>query len=185
MASEGRAGLLPIPCCARNTGSVARLQASHMPIVAERSSPSQSTREGGLGPSQPTAQPVDSAPSCPASLSGQALRRHSSSVRAVCVSAHVRICAGGDQQWSSLPRQLRICPVVTINPPITLIATTRPRMPFTVPASCCVVCSVGRKTSSSRVLNRQSRPFRSWDGEFQHPPHKGDTAYRGRPQERT
>jgi hypothetical protein len=29
-----------------------------------------------------------------------------SSVRAVCVNAHVRICAGGDQRWSSLPRQL-------------------------------------------------------------------------------
>jgi hypothetical protein len=28
-----------------------------------------------------------------------------SEVRAVCVNALVRICAGGDQQWSSLPRQ--------------------------------------------------------------------------------
>ena len=27
-------------------------------------------------------------------------------VRAVCVNALVRICAGGDQRWSSLPRQL-------------------------------------------------------------------------------
>jgi hypothetical protein len=36
---------------------------------------------------------VDSAPSCSASLSRQALRRPSSSVRAVCVNAHVRICA--------------------------------------------------------------------------------------------
>jgi len=26
-------------------------------------------------------------------------------LRAVCVNALVRICAGGDQQWSSLPRQ--------------------------------------------------------------------------------
>jgi hypothetical protein len=33
-------------------------------------------------------------------------RRHSSTVRAVCVKAPVRICAGGDQRWSSLPRQL-------------------------------------------------------------------------------
>ena len=32
------------------------------------------------------------------------LRRHSSSVRAVCVNALARICAGGDQRWSSLPR---------------------------------------------------------------------------------
>src|SRR4029077_11797831 len=38
---------------------------------------------------------------------------HPSLVRAVCVNAPVRICAGGDQQWSSLPRQLplnRIAP---------------------------------------------------------------------------
>jgi hypothetical protein len=40
------------------------------------------------------------------SLSPRPLRRHSSSVRAGCVNALVRICAGGDQQWSSLPRQL-------------------------------------------------------------------------------
>jgi hypothetical protein len=33
-------------------------------------------------------------------------RRHSSTVRAVCVKAPVRICAGGDQRWSSLPRQV-------------------------------------------------------------------------------
>ena len=33
------------------------------------------------------------------------LCRYSSLVRAVCVNAPVRICAGGDQRWSSLPRQ--------------------------------------------------------------------------------
>jgi hypothetical protein len=32
--------------------------------------------------------------------------RHSSKVGAVCVKAPVRFCAGGDQRWSSLPRQL-------------------------------------------------------------------------------
>jgi len=51
MASEGRAGLLPIPCCAREHWSAAGLQASRMPTVAERSRPSQSTRANGLGPS--------------------------------------------------------------------------------------------------------------------------------------
>jgi hypothetical protein len=59
-----------------NTGQTARLEASGMPTVAERSRPSQSTRAGGLGSSQVTAQPVDSAPACPASLSRQELRRH-------------------------------------------------------------------------------------------------------------
>jgi RNA-directed DNA polymerase len=57
------------PCCARKHRSVARLQASRMPTMAERLSPSQSTRAGGMGSSQPTVEPVDSAPSCPASLS--------------------------------------------------------------------------------------------------------------------
>jgi hypothetical protein len=33
------------------------------------------------------------------------VRRYSSIVRAVCVNAPVRICAAGDQRWSSLPRQ--------------------------------------------------------------------------------
>jgi hypothetical protein len=39
---------------------------------------------------------------CAASTS---FRRDSSTVRAVCVNAPVRICAGGNQRWSSLPRQ--------------------------------------------------------------------------------
>src|SRR5207253_7389904 len=79
-------------------GHVTGVQTCALPISSHlRFSSSQSTRAGGMGPSQPTAQPVDSAPTCSASLSRQALRRHSSSVRAVCVNAHVRICAGGDQ----------------------------------------------------------------------------------------
>ena len=80
-----------------NTGQLRIFQASHLPVVAERSRPSQSTRAGGLGPSQPTAQPVDSATHAFCILILTTLRRHSSSVRAVCVNAHVRICAGGDQ----------------------------------------------------------------------------------------
>src|SRR5215469_7645866 len=34
------------------------------------------------------------------------LCRYTSPVRAVCVNAHVRICAGGAEQSASLPRQL-------------------------------------------------------------------------------
>src|SRR6202035_2137028 len=48
---------------------------------------------------------MDSSPSRAPSLSYAALRRQSSKAGAVCVDAHVRICAGGGQQWSSLPRQ--------------------------------------------------------------------------------
>ena len=58
------------------------------------------------GRSVPHLVPVDSATPRSASLSSCPLRRHSSSVRAVCVNALARICAGGDQRWSSLPRPL-------------------------------------------------------------------------------
>src|ERR1700730_17654575 len=34
-------------------------------------------------------------------FSNMLFRRHSSTVRAVCVNAPVRICAGGDQGWAS------------------------------------------------------------------------------------
>ena len=106
MASHGGSGLLPIPRRARQHGTVARLPAARVPVVAGRSGSSQSTRAGGLGPSQPAAGSVDSSTPRSASLSRRALRRQVSSVRAVCVNALVRICAGGDQRWSSLPRQL-------------------------------------------------------------------------------
>src|SRR5260370_34779830 len=39
-----------------------------------------------------------------ASLPSGSLCRQISKVRAVCVNAPVRICAGGDQRWSSIPR---------------------------------------------------------------------------------
>src|SRR5580658_749211 len=105
MASEGGAGLLPIPCCSRELGSVAYLLAARLQAVAECFSSSQSTRPGTLGTSLPHLVSVDSPAPRSASLSRCTLRRHSSSVRAVCVKALVRICAGGDQRWSSLPRQ--------------------------------------------------------------------------------
>src|ERR1039457_1168747 len=108
MASEGGAGLLPISRCPRELDSVARLLAARLQTVAECFSSSQSTRPGALGAFVPHLVPVDSPTPCSASLSSCPLRRHSSSVRAVCVNALARICAGGDQRWSSLPRQLSV-----------------------------------------------------------------------------
>src|SRR6266568_2692608 len=46
---------------------------------------------------------MDSGTSCSASLSDATLLRESSEVGAVCVNAHVRICAGGGLRRSSLP----------------------------------------------------------------------------------
>src|SRR5438093_13435084 len=48
---------------------------------------------------------MDSGTSCPASLSDPTLVRESSEVGAVCVNAHVRICAGGGLRRPSLPRR--------------------------------------------------------------------------------
>src|SRR5216684_3605403 len=59
-----------------------------------------------MGTFYPSPELVDSSTPRSAPLSRCTLLRHSFFVRAVCVDALVRICAGGDQRWSSLPRQL-------------------------------------------------------------------------------
>src|SRR5262249_6868424 len=59
-----------------------------------------------MGSSPSSLEPMDSSTPCSASLSRCALCRHASKVRAVCVNALVRICAGGVEQSASLPRQL-------------------------------------------------------------------------------
>ena len=67
------------------------------PTVAKRPGSPQSTREGRSGGVCPSLRQVDSTTPCPASLSRSPLLRHSSFIRAVCVDAPVRICAGGAQ----------------------------------------------------------------------------------------
>jgi hypothetical protein len=74
--------------------------------MAECSGPPQSARKDAVGMVYPSLEPVDSSTPRSAPLSRCTLLRHSSFVRAVCVDALVRICAGGDQRWPSLPRQL-------------------------------------------------------------------------------
>src|SRR6266850_8566492 len=91
-----------------------------MQAMAECSGPPQSTRKDVLGTFYPSPEPVDSSTPSSAPLSRRTLLRHSSFVRAVCVNAPVRICAGGDQRWSSLPRQL-----TTIDPAIVFEAHAR------------------------------------------------------------
>ena len=106
MASPSCAGLLPIPRCSGQLDSVAHFPPTRLPAVAERPHPSQSTRPGALGSSLSSLDQVDSSTPHSASLSRCPLRRYPSPVRAVCAKALVRICAGGDQRWSSLPRHL-------------------------------------------------------------------------------
>jgi hypothetical protein len=60
--------------------------------------PPQPTRTGGMGSTLSAPEPVDSTAPHSAPLSHGPLCRHPSLVRAVCVNAHVRICAGGAQR---------------------------------------------------------------------------------------
>src|SRR6266702_221474 len=94
MASDGCAGLLPIPRRARQHDSAAYLPTTCQLAVAECSYPAQSASTGAVGATYPTVEPMGSPTSRPASLSRRTLLRHSSFVRAVCVDALVRICAG-------------------------------------------------------------------------------------------
>src|SRR5260370_29943303 len=94
MAPEGCAGISPIPRCSREHDSVAHLQTSRVQAMAECSGPPQSTRKDALGTIYPSPEPVDSSTPRSAPLPRCTLLRHSSFVRAVCVDALVRICAG-------------------------------------------------------------------------------------------
>src|SRR6516164_9767490 len=108
MASEGRQRLLPIPRGARKYPTAEHLQAAHQPAVVSGTRTPQSACPQKVGGSHSVVRTVDTAPESPAPLSSSSLLRHSSFIRAVCVNALVRICAGGDQRWSSLLRQLEI-----------------------------------------------------------------------------
>src|SRR6266404_4434947 len=105
-----------------------------MQAMAECSGPPQSTRKDVLGTFYPSPEPVDSSTPSSAPLSRRTLLRHSSFVRAVCVDAPVRICAGGDQRWSSLPRHLPlkrfvIFGLTTIRPESRLLLLSTPMPP--------------------------------------------------------
>ena len=97
---------LPIPRGARKYPTAEHLQAAHQPAVVSGTRTPQSACPQKVGGSHSVARTVDTAPESPAPLSPSSLLRHSSFIRAVCVNALVRICAGGDQRWSSLLRQL-------------------------------------------------------------------------------
>ena len=74
--------------------SCASSNATRWLVVADGFSPSQSTGTDAMGSSLSPLDPVDSSTPCFASLPRRALRRYPSTVRAVCVNALVRICAG-------------------------------------------------------------------------------------------
>ena len=102
---SSRPWLLPIPRGARKSPAAEHLQAAHQPAVASGTRTPQSACPQKVGGSHSVVRTVDTAPESPAPLSSSSLLRHSSFIRAECVNALVRICAGGDQRWSSLLRQ--------------------------------------------------------------------------------
>ena len=75
--------------------SAQRLPASPMQIVAKCSESSQSTWRDALAAIASVAEALDSVSTSSAPLPSSALCRQASEVRAVCVNALVRICAGG------------------------------------------------------------------------------------------
>jgi hypothetical protein len=77
-----------------------------MLTVASDSQSSQSACRGELAAIDSAAGTLDSIPSRSASLPSRTFCRQTSEVRAGCVNAPVRICAGGGQKWPSLPRQV-------------------------------------------------------------------------------
>jgi hypothetical protein len=108
MAEEGCDGLLPIPCGPGKPRPVACLRAAHTSLVAAGSESSQPKRHAVLGSAKTALCALDSSTPCSASIPDGTFRRHSSEVGAVCIKVHVRFCAGGGQQWPSLPRQLSV-----------------------------------------------------------------------------
>src|SRR5258708_17178929 len=62
MASEGRAGLLPIPCSSREHDAATHLQASRVQAMAECSGPPQPARTDASGTSHSDLEPVDPSP---------------------------------------------------------------------------------------------------------------------------
>src|SRR5438309_764423 len=105
MGQEGCRRLLPIPGGPWKSGSTPRLWSASASTVAQGSLSPQPEGGAALGSSDTDLRPMDSGTSCPASLSDATLLRESSEVGAVCVNAHVRICAGGGLRRSSLPRR--------------------------------------------------------------------------------
>jgi hypothetical protein len=127
--------------------------------VAERSGSSQSTRQNEVGVTHAGLRQVDPQTPSPAPLSPSPLLRHSSFIRAVCVDALVRICAGCAlklMKFSLLkwrPRQsLARSRVPSLAwPPVTVAAKRRP-------GGCRPEC---RKWKDSPEIDRggSSRPY--------------------------
>src|ERR1019366_10581992 len=124
MAPEGCAGISPIPRSSREHDSVAHLQTSRVPAMAECSGPPQPARTDALGTFYPSLEPVESSTPSSAPLSRCTLLRHSSFVRAVCVDALVTDLCGG--------RSAMVVPTATVStrtkercsqrqPPITVV----------------------------------------------------------------
>ena len=98
-----QSGSDPMDCQWAGTGRTA-----HQLAVVSGTRTPQPACPQKVGGSCSVVRTVDTASESPAPLSSSSLLRHSSFIIAVCVNALVRICAGGDQRWSSLLRQVGV-----------------------------------------------------------------------------
>ena len=106
VAETGGGGLLPLPRRAGQPVCARAVSRTALPLLAACSTPSQSAAEARLGSTAADLRPMDSSPSYSSSLSRYALRRSYPREEPYAVIPHVRICAGGDQRWSSLPQSI-------------------------------------------------------------------------------
>ncbi len=153
-------GLLPIPC---GSGELDRLRSSASVRGCGGAFLSVAVNARGCpGIGSPLLDPLDSRPRVlhpyPSTL-----RRQSSKVRAVCVNALVRICAGGDQRWSSLPRQQSVSFVARLvggdssadpSPPPTS-GPARPESPAAARRACPASCVRSVIRTDERFLRFQ------------------------------
>src|SRR5438445_7562433 len=104
MAEAGGARLLPIPCGAGQSTQAKPVSQAVAEAVAADVTPSRPEAAADVGAAGPNLHEVDTCTPHPASLSQRALRRSHPRWEPYAVMPLVRICAGGGQRWSSLPR---------------------------------------------------------------------------------
>ena len=108
MAQTSRSRLLCLPRSADKFSIARRVSWPHCATLAPRPSKAQSKGPLCLGTNVEARQRMASSTPHPSPVAQRPLRRQTLKVGAVCVNWHARICAGGGQQWPSLPRTSRV-----------------------------------------------------------------------------
>ena len=108
MACPGPAGLDGLLCCADERLRDLGIPASHDRTLAWRADAPQPATSIDVDPNEDDRRPVLANPSHPASVAGEAVPRHHPRWEPGALAAPAGICAGGGQQWPSLPRPRQV-----------------------------------------------------------------------------